>query len=178
MDFLRQAVAQASEPTRASFQDACTLFSHNPEVDNLIGKIAVYPSWDREKRIKAFYGYTRHYRYVGEDAFKSGDRFLITHCLVELVFFASRLVLAHNRVLYPCHKSLFKALEKCREIPDGFITESRQLIGEGNVKSMIAYYDKVAGYFAEYDYPDKERIGRILENEWTWYTKEMTMSEW
>jgi len=43
---------------------------------------------------------------------------------------------------------------------------------------MINYYEKVIEYFKGYDYPDTERIGIILENEWTWHTKQMTISEW
>ena len=43
---------------------------------------------------------------------------------------------------------------------------------------MLSYYEKIVGFFKGYDYPDTVRIGLILENEWTWYTKKMTMSEW
>ena len=29
-----------------------------------------------------------------------------------------------------------------------------------------------------YNYPDDERVGLILENEWTWYTGKMSVGEW
>jgi len=55
---------------------------------------------------------------------------------------------------------------------------SRYLLKNVCLESMINYYEKVIEYFKGYDYPDTERIGIILENEWTWHTKQMTISEW
>ena len=63
--FLQEAAIRGSEPTRASFERAYTEFSRDAEIDELIGRIAIYPEWEREWRIKAFYAYTKHYRYVG-----------------------------------------------------------------------------------------------------------------
>jgi len=57
MDFLQSAVTQASEPTRASFQDAYPLFSHNNAIAGLIKQIAVYPDWELDKKLKGFHAY-------------------------------------------------------------------------------------------------------------------------
>jgi predicted nucleotidyltransferase len=178
MRFLRDAVKHASDPTRASFEDAYTLFSRSDEVNELIKKIYVYPEWEQEKRIKAFYTYIKHYRYEGEAAFRRGNEFYARHCVMELVFFAARLVLAHNHVLFPCRKALFKALGKCEHMPADFISMSRRLISNMNRGEMLKYYETVIDYFKDYDYPETERGGLILENEWTWYTKQLTISEW
>jgi len=59
MDFLRKAVTDASEPTRASFIDAYALFSRNPDIDSLIRQIAVYPDHDQFRRARAFYSYVK-----------------------------------------------------------------------------------------------------------------------
>jgi len=178
MQFLRDAVMHASDTTRVSFQNAYAAFSYSKEVDELIKKIHVYPKWEHEKRIKAFYAYVKHYRYIGENAFKQGNDFLSMNCVMELVFFAGRLVLAHNHILFPCHKALFKAVKKCKDVPDNFIEMSHHLLKNISLENMINYYEKVIEFFKEYDYPDTERIGLILENEWTWYTKKLTISEW
>lgn len=178
MDFLRKAAEQGNEPVRNSFTAAYTAFSHSDEVEKLIKKIPVYPEAEREKRIKAFYAYVIHYRYTGEDAFNQQNLFLSRNCAIELVFFASRLVLAHNRILYPCRKSLFKALEKCPLMPPNFIELSLELLENSSAGLLISYFKTVTEYFKEYAYPDTERIGLILENEWTWYTGKLTISEW
>jgi hypothetical protein len=171
IQFLRDAVRRASDPTRVSFQAAYTLFSYSKEVDELIKKIYIYPEWEHDKRIKTFYAYVKHYRYVGEDAFRQGNDFLSMHCVMELIFFSGRLVLAHNKVLFPCRKAFFKAIGTCKDMPDHFIEMSRDLLKNQNLETMINYYEKIIDFFKEYDYPDMERIGLILENEWTWYTK-------
>ncbi len=178
MQFLREAVIHASDPTRFSFQDAYTVFSRSKEVDELIKKIPVYPEWDHEKRIKAFYAYIKHYRFIGEDAFKQGNSFLFINCIMELIFFSGRLMLAHNHLLFPCHKALFKVLKKCKDMPFDFIEKSQNLLKNITLENMIGYYEKVIDFFKEYDYSDIERISLILENEWTWFTKKMTISEW
>ena len=178
MHYLRDAVENASEHTRYSFRDAYTLFSRTEEVDDLIKKIHVYPEWERAKRIRAFYAYVKHYRYVGENAFRRGNTLNSIQCVMQLVFFACRLVLAHNRRLFPGHKALLEEAGRCADAPRGFVEMSGHLLAHMSPEEMIRYHEKVIDYFREYDYPDEERIGIILANEWTWYTRQLTISEW
>jgi hypothetical protein len=177
MRFLRDAAREGSEPTRASFQNAYAAFCRKKEIEELIKKIPVYPESERTERIKTFYAYVKHYRYVGEEAFRQGNAFFYTHCVMEFIFFAGRLALAHNRVLFPCHKSLFKALAKCREMPAGFIEMLERLLKDKSLETMVACFEITAGYYKQYDYPDRERIGLILENEWAWFSKKMDPGE-
>ena len=168
--FLKEAAVRGSEPTRASFESVYTEFSHDPEIDALLERIAAYPEREREQKIKAFYAYTKHYRYVGEQAFELENGYFARRCVIELVFFAARLALAHNRVLFPCHKSLFAALERCEDLPPGFVDSSRLLLESPSLLALIAYYEKVSDFFSRYDYPDQERINFIVENEWSWFS--------
>ena len=176
--FLQEAAARGSEPTRASFESAYTEFSHDTEIAELIARIAVYPEWEREARIKAFYGQVKHHRYVGEQGFLLGNEYFARRSVTELVFFAARLVLAHNRVLFPCHKSLFAALERCEDVPSGFVGSSQELLRNPSLAAVIDYYEQVIGYFDEYDYPDQERISRVLEQEWSWFSGLTSLGDW
>jgi hypothetical protein len=168
--FLSEAAARGSEPTRASFEGAYTEFSRDPEIDTLIERIAAYPEAEREQKIRTFYAFVKHYRHVGAQAFEVGDLYFARRCALELVFFAARLALAHNRVLFPCHKSLFSALERCPELPPAFLDSSRELLERPSAQQMIDYYERVSEFFAQSDYPDQERISFILENEWSWFS--------
>ncbi len=168
--FLEEAARRGGEPTRAQFIGAYAEFSKDPEIEGLIEQIATYPEGEREAKIRTFYAFTKHYRYVGEQAFELGNDYLARRSVVDLVFFASRLVLAHNRVLFPWHKALFAALEKCEDLPPGFIASSRQLVAGPSAAAAIDYYEKVSSYFRQYDFPDQERISFILENEWSWFS--------
>ncbi|MGD0272388.1 MAG: nucleotidyltransferase domain-containing protein [Gaiellaceae bacterium] len=176
--FLQEAAVRASEPTRSSFESAYTEFSHDAEIDELIARIAVYPEWEREAKIKAFYGQVKHHRYVGEQGFLLGDEYFARRSVTELVFFAARLVLAHNRVLFPCHKSLFTALGRCEDMPPGFVESSHELLRNPSLAAAIDYYEQVIDYFNEYDYPDQERISRVLEQEWSWFSGLPSLGDW
>jgi hypothetical protein len=176
--FLQEAAVCGSEPTRASFESAYTEFSHDPGIDALIEQIAAYPEWERERRIKAFYAYTKHYRYIGEQAFELGNDYFARRCVIELVFFAARLVLAQNRVLFPCDKSLFVALDKCEDLPPEFVVSSRRLLDNPSRPAVIDYYEQVSGHFGQYDFPDQERISFILENEWSWFSGLPSLGDW
>ncbi|HEY5160746.1 MAG TPA: nucleotidyltransferase domain-containing protein [Gaiellaceae bacterium] len=176
--FLQEAAVRGSEPPRASFESAYTEFSHDAEIDALIELIAAYPEHEREQKIKAFCAYVKHYRYVGEQAFELDEDYFARHCLIELVFFAARLALAHNRVLFPCHKSLFAALERCDELPAEFVDSSRRLLESSSLPALVDYYERVSCYFGRYDYPNQERIGFILENEWSWFSGLPSVGDW
>lgn len=177
LSFLREAALRGSEPVRASFEGARVLFSRDPEIEPLLPAIASYPEAERASKIKRHYGRLRHYRYVGEDAISSGDAFHAAHCAIELGFHASRLALAHNRVLYPCRKGIFRALARCAELPTGFIAATRALASGPDASRLTSYYDAAAEFFKEYAFPDGERVQAILEEEWAWYSGARPMEE-
>ncbi len=168
--FLVEAAARGSEPTRASFEGAYAELSRDPEIERLLPRIAAYPEWERDRKLRTFWAFTKHYRYVGEQAFELGDEYFARRCALEQVFFAARLALAHNRVLFPSHKALFPSLERCAELPPGFVTSSLRLLESPAPAGAIAHYETTAGFFGRYDYRDQERISFILENEWSWFS--------
>ncbi len=176
--FLVEAVERASEPTRASFEGAYAEFSRDPEIERLLPQIAAYPEWERESKIKAFYAFTKHYRYVGEQAFELGNDYFARRCALELAFFAARLALAENRVLLPSHKALFAALERCANLPPGFAESSRRLLDAPSAPALIDHYELVESHFGPYDYPDQERISFILDTEWSWFSGVPFVGDW
>jgi hypothetical protein len=38
------------------------------------------------------------------------------------------------------------------------------------VPEVVSFYDRASNYFAQYDYPDQERISFIVESDWGWYS--------
>jgi hypothetical protein len=177
-EFLHEAVKRGSEPTRASFINAYAEFSKDPEIMPLVRQICVYPEWEREERCRAFYGMMKHFRYEGEQAFQNRNQFYFQSCIQNLVFFAARLVLGHNRVLYPCRKSLFRVLEQAVDQPIDFKIRSENLLECKDLELFIDYYQSVSKKYSCYDMPDDERIGILLENEMNWFTEVQAFNEW
>ena len=60
--------------------------------------------------------------YIGE-AEKRGNRYLASWSASQAVLFACRVILAHNRILFPFHKWMLRALEEAAEQPAG-LTEA------------------------------------------------------
>jgi hypothetical protein len=177
-EFLREAVKRGNEPTRASFTNAYTEFSKDPEIMPLVRQICVYPEWEHKDRCRAFYGMMKHFRYEGEQAFQNHNQFYYQTCTQNLVFFAGRLVLGHNRVLYPCRKSLFRVLEQAVDQPVDFKIHSEKLLGSYDIGLFIDYYESIAKKYSCYDMPDDKRIGILLDNELNWFTGAPSFDEW
>ena len=177
-EFLREAAKRGSEPTRASFISAYAEFSKDPEIMPLVRQIPVYPEGEREERCRAFYGMMKHYRYEGEQAFQGRNLFYFQSCVQNLVFFAARLILGHNRILYPCRKSLFRVLEHAVDQPVDFRNRSEKLFGCMDAAPFIEYYESIAQKYSCYEMPDDKRIGILLENELNWFTGASAFDEW
>lgn len=178
MRYLREAVARANEPTRASFVGARPVFSRSAEIAELIRRIGIYPEWERDAKLRVFYGQVKHARYVGEEGTQLGDAYLARRCFMDLAFFAARLVLAHNRVLFPCHKRLFDVLARCREMPSGFLERTRALVANLDLDTARPYFEDVIAFFRAYDHPDAERVGLVLEDESRWFWGTPAPADW
>ena len=177
-EFLREAGKRGSEPTRASFIDAYAEFSKDPEIMPLVRQIPVYPEWEHEDRCRVFYGMMKHFRYEGEQAFQNKNLFYFQSCVQNLVFFAARLILGHNRILYPCRKSLFRVLEHAADQPNDFRAQSEKIVGCIEVAPFIEYYESITQKYLCYEMPDDKRIGILLENELNWFTGAPAFDEW
>lgn len=177
-EFLREAAKRGSESTRASFIHAYAEFSKDPEIMPLVHQIPVYPEREHIDRCRVFYGMMKHFRYEGEQAFQNKNLFYFQSCVQNLFFFTARLILGHNRILYPCRKSLFRVLEHAADQPVDFRAQSEKLIICTDMEPFIEYYESFAKKYSCYEMPDDKRIGILLENELNWFTGAHAFDEW
>jgi predicted nucleotidyltransferase len=143
IDYIQEAIDHANDATRYSFSDAKILFSKNDKIEELIKCIPKYPETTYLQRIRQFYAYVKHYRYNGEDAFKRNNTFHAYQCVIQLIYFSSRLILAYNKKLYPCHKHLLSEVNKCEKCPENFVNKSNHLLLNIKKDVMIEYYQFV-----------------------------------
>ncbi|QNK60589.1 nucleotidyltransferase domain-containing protein [Paenibacillus sp. PAMC21692] len=119
--FLEAAVVRGSEPTRASFDKAFVAFSRISGMDDLIAKIPVYPEHNRERNLQDFFAQVELYGgYFADRAIEQGNIYLLIHAIGQVALFSGRLVLAYNRVLFPCHKSMTSVLRTLPHIPERY----------------------------------------------------------
>jgi hypothetical protein len=176
--FLVDVAEHGSEPARAAFVGAWIAYSRLPDLDELLRRIPVYPEHERQEKIRSFYAQLEalHW-YVGE-AEKRRDPYLMAHVVADLVLFGGRLILAHNRVLYPYHKWFVTVLSAAPAKPDNLIALAERLLAEPNKAHAEAFYDAVAS-FTDWDKPPEGWPVRFMhDSEWTWRNGRSPIADW
>ncbi len=168
MGFLREVAEHGSEPARAAFSGAIIGYSRLPELDDLLRRIPVYPEEQRRARLQSFYAQVQALVwYVGE-AENRGDRYLLQRMSADLVLFAGRLILAHNRILYPYHKWLFAELARAPEKPADMLALADQFLAAPS-KQMAEQFSQCVLNFTDWEKPAEGWPARFMEDtEWAW----------
>ncbi len=169
VEFLRDAADHGSEPARAAFAGAFVTFSRAPEINDLMRRIPVYPEHERCAKIQSFLAQVQALQwYIGE-AEKRHDPYLMMHVVSNLVLFGGRLILAHNRILYPYHKWFMTALQNAPDKPADLMERIDTLLAQPNKANADAFCECVLTFanWAEYGgvfWP----IQFMLDSEWNW----------
>ncbi len=109
--YLEALADMGNEPSRAAFEGAFAAYSHLPDLEALLESIPVYPEHDRDRRLKAFYSMAFIQHWLIHESFRHNNRYTISRAASQLALFSGRLILAHNRRLFPYHKWLTRTLE-------------------------------------------------------------------
>ncbi|MFC4306332.1 nucleotidyltransferase domain-containing protein [Cohnella boryungensis] len=167
--FLELAAERGSEPTRYSFTGSTAFFSRIPDLDRLLSRIPVYPESNRDKNLTDFFAqlYLYAYYFAGE-AEKKNNPYLLSHSASNVVLFASRIILAHNRILFPCHKTLMTAVASAPEKPDQYVERVNELLAHPThakcvdlAKMILAFRDSGISF--------DQAVSLFVENnEWNW----------
>lgn len=178
LDFLREAADHGSEPARAAFVGAFAAFNHAPEVDDLLKRIPVYPECEREEKIKAFYTQVLILNWYMGEAEKRGDPYLLNHAAGQLVLYGGRLILAHNRILYPYHKWFMRVLNGAPDKPAGFMELADSLLRQPSGERARAFTDCVSA-FQDWGVSFPQAVVRFIKDaEWNWRGRRPPLADW
>ncbi|MEM7437002.1 MAG: nucleotidyltransferase domain-containing protein [Myxococcota bacterium] len=176
--FLKDVGDRGNEPSRAAFVGAFPALSRLPDLERLLERIPVYPEADRDRRIKAFYCLAFMGNWLMNEATRHDNRYGITRAASQLSLFSSRLVLAHNRVLFPYHKWMLQAVDEATDKPPGFLEGVRALLDEPGVPTASALLQSVQG-FRDWGVSDIEAYTWFMtEVEWSWMNGTIPMEDW
>ena len=90
------------------------------------------------------------------------------HAATQLVLFGGRIVLAHNRILFPCHKSLMAEVLKASEKPEPFAQQAKDLLGEPTADKCMAFAAMMLG-FRDPGITFEQGLSLFIDNnEWNW----------
>lgn len=168
LSYLEEVAENGSEPARAAFVGAHVLCSRIPELEDLLRRATAYPESRRIENIRSFWAQMLvWFWYIGE-AERRSDRYLLLRSVSEFALFAGRLILAHNRILYPYHKWFMHELERAPDKPEGLVEQLEGMLAEPSREQATAVLGTVMN-FRQWEQPDAGFSGQFMQDsEWHW----------
>lgn len=176
--FLRDVAERGSDPARSAFEGAWVDYSEIAGLDGLLARIPVYPESDHQNRLEAFCGQMVAMQWFVGEAERHDNRYLLMHAASDLVLFASRLLLAHNRMLYPYHKWLLAYVRKAPDKPARFFEHVDALLASPSSSNANALVDCVQE-FGQWGFGPLVWVPRFFEDvEWSWRRGKPGIEDW
>jgi hypothetical protein len=141
--FLRDVAARGPEPARFAFVQAIPALARLPDLADLLAAIPRYPEHQRTEKMISFASQLPvHLSYLQLGEY-SQNPYLLAQTAVELVLFGGRLILAHNRMLYPNRKWFLRELERAPAKPAGIVELAKQLLARPSIADATAFCDRI-----------------------------------
>jgi hypothetical protein len=170
LSFLREVSARGPEPARFAFADAIVAFSRVAQLEPIVASIPRYPENERTRKMIGFASQLPvHFSYM-KLAEYSRNPYLLSQTAVELVLFGGRLILAHNRVLYPGRKWFLRELERAPDRPAELLDLADRLLTRPGIRPAAAFCERILG-FRDWPQPPEgtmARFRRDREKQWLW----------
>ena len=175
--FLHEVAQRGSEPARAAFINVQIAYSHLPHLEELLKQIPVYQEAEREEKMRSFYCQVKAQKWYIEEAEKKQSLYLMAHATSEMVFYAARLLLAYNRILYPYHKWLMRAVEDAPDKPPEFLTLAETLLRERKAAHAQALWECIDN-FRDWNISDRWSVRFMQDSEWNWRDGRAPLADW
>lgn len=146
VEFMRRVAQDGSEPARFAFEGARVLFSRIEGLEELLKEVVKYPVAGKRKRMVSFRAEVEAWNWYCSEARKRDNPYLLSLSAAKLALFGTRLILAHNEVLYPFHKWMLKVLEGVTEKPEGMVQCVEELCRNPTEENVRAFYEMVTGF--------------------------------
>lgn len=178
LKYLREAASQGSEPTRWAFKGAYVAYSHLEGLQELIETIPIYHDSEQVEKLKSYYSQVLILIYFVKEATKRPNPYLLSYATSNLALFAAKLILAHNKMLFPGHKWLMEEVKRAKKKPDNFIELIDQLLKAPALDKAIALKDCVAAY-QNWGLTYDQALTRFIEDvELNWRFGKPPVADW
>lgn len=124
------------------------LFTRLDTLDTTLRTIARYPIEHKADRVRRFYAQFEAWNWYAHEALRLHNTYLLGVEVSKLVLFGSRLVLAHNELLYPYHKWLLKVLEVASDKPNGLLQHIADVCTYPSEARINQFYEAVKSFQA------------------------------
>jgi hypothetical protein len=176
--FLTEVAERGSEPARAAFVGTFPAYSRIPGLAALLARIPVYPEAEQAARIRAFWGQIMILNWFIGESEKRNDPYLLAHAVTNLVLFGGRLILAHNKILFPYHKWFMYEIRRAPHKPDNFVALAEDLLAHPGPTRALAVCDSLRTYYGESMDMHEAGARFMWDSEWSWRTGRLSPADW
>lgn len=143
LGFLERVADRGSEAARYAFKDAITVFSRDPRLPDLLGRITRYPTERKVANIRRFLGQLNAWKWMTDEGRKHDNTFLVQRAANTFVLFAARVILAHNERLYPFHKWMLRELALAPDRPADMLERIDTILATQSAADIALLFDQV-----------------------------------
>jgi predicted nucleotidyltransferase len=161
--FLEAAADHGSEPARFAFADALVPWTSDPDLPDLLRRVSAYPEAGRAGKMQGFVAQLQALQWYMGEAEKWDNPYLRNWVAVRAVLMGYRLILAHNRMLFPYHKWLTTFIERAPEKPDNLIALGEALLAAPSRETCDAFCEAVLQFHA-WEMPPKGWPARFMQD--------------
>jgi hypothetical protein len=127
--------------------------------------------------MRAFYSMAFIQRWLVDEAARHGSRYLILRAASQMALFTGRLLLALNRILFPYHKWLRRALEEATDVPPDYFPRLDEMLEHPSPETVRALFDCVRDC-RDWGVSDLEACTRFMTDvEWSWIDGVMALED-
>lgn len=178
-DFLREAAEKGSEPARNAFVKAQVLFSHDPEIEEIVAKIPVFQKSEKEEKMMSFYAdfWLNYYYFIKSCPI---DGYMRLHAINEVIYSLYRMILQENEILFACNRRLEEQVTAISSQTAEFTELGKKLAETQEMEDADAFVRK----FQEISsYVPPEDVSKILSTytkdfEQWWRVPRPNINEW
>jgi hypothetical protein len=176
--FLEEVADRGSEPARSAFESVIVSYSRVPQLAELLDRITAYPEATHTAKLQSFHAHLLAQQWFVGEAEKRANQYLMMHAVSELVLFGGRMLLAHNKLLYPYHKWFLRRLQDAPQKPDGVTGVIDQLLHEPSKANADRFCETILNFTA-WPAPPEGWPARFLEDtEWAWRRGSAAVGDW
>ncbi|HWT73574.1 MAG TPA: nucleotidyltransferase domain-containing protein [Mobilitalea sp.] len=178
--FLLEMAEKGSEPCRSSYISAKCLYSTDPEIQELVERIPVFQSKEKENKLFSFYSaFDLSFGYIWSTAAADNPYYKI-RTAADIIYYGYRILLQENEVLFPSHRRLEETVARLNKKPDGIIEKAHRFLSELSDESKDDFVNSIRT-FMSYTPPEDfwETLTRYIDdNQHWWHTNAPVLTEW
>lgn len=177
--FLIDAAKKGSEPARNAFEKAQVLFSKDADIPDIVSRIPVFQTAEKEDKMMSFYSdfWLNYYYFLKSCPI---DGYMKLHVINEIIYSIYRMILQEYEILFPSNRRLEETVENISKETYELTRLGRKFassleIADGDI--FVEYFLKITTYKMPED------VGKILSRytsdfEQWWRVPRPNINEW